>query len=156
MTGYSIGCDDADVSYFQRNINQVDKGPTFQTPEFIKGYNAGFSTCSPSSESASSVSSAPQSSSPQRAGDINWYKICINPIVDILITEPCHTLTTNGGYTLTPQGEKVLACLGGGAASLAFPEILALKSVSGCGSSSSSSSSNSFSNSFSNNQNEDL
>ena len=69
--------------------------------------------------------------------------------------EPCHTLTTTGGYTLTPEGERVLACLGGGAASLAFPELMVLKSVSGCGSVSSSSSSNSFANTFSNNQNDD-
>ena len=73
-----------------------------------------------------------------------------------MITEPCHTLTINGGYTLTSQGEKVLACSGGGAASLAFPEILALKSVSGSGGDPSSNSSNSFSSAFSNNRKDDL
>jgi hypothetical protein len=86
---------------------------------------------------------------------VNWYEICKNPIVDSLITEPCHTLTKNGGYTLTPEGERVLACLGGGAAALAFPELMTLKSVSGCGSGSSSSSSNSYSSTFSNSQNND-
>ena len=89
------------------------------------------------------------------SSNVNWFEICKNPIVDTLISEPCHTLTTNGGYTLTPEGERVLACLGGGAAALAIPEIMALKSVSGCGSGSSSSSSNSFSNTFSSNQNDD-
>ncbi|WP_148687535.1 hypothetical protein [Candidatus Nitrosocosmicus hydrocola] len=59
--------------------------------------------------------------------------------MDTLVTEPCHTLTTNGGYTLTPEGERVLACLGGGAAALAFPELITLKRVSGCGGGSSSS-----------------
>lgn len=89
------------------------------------------------------------------SSNVNWYEICKNPIVDSMITEPCHTLTTNGGYTLTPEGERVLACLGGGAAALAIPEIMALKSVSGCGSGSSSSSSNSIASTFSNNQNDD-
>lgn len=44
---------------------------------------------------------------------VNWFEICKNPIVDSLITEPCHILATNSGYTLTPEGERVLACLGG-------------------------------------------
>ncbi len=93
------------------------------------------------------------------SSNVNWYKLCKNPIVDSLITEPCHTLTTNGGYTLTPEGERVLACLGGGAVALAAPELApplaALKDVSNCGSGSSTSSSNFYSNSFSNNQNDD-
>lgn len=65
---------------------------------------------------------------------VNWYEICKNPIVDSLITEPCQTLTTNGGYTLTPEGERVLGCLSGGAVALAIPELMSLKNVSGCGS----------------------
>lgn len=88
------------------------------------------------------------------SSNVNWFKICKNPIVDRLITEPCHTLTTNGGYTLTPEGEKVLACLGGGAVALAIPELMTLKGVSGCGSGSSTGSSSSYSNSFSNDQND--
>ena len=140
-SGYSHGCDDADVSYFQRYINQPDKGPTFHTVKFMNGYNAGFSTCSPSSESPSAVSSAPQSSSPQQPGDINWYKLCTNPVVDILISEPCASLTTSGGYGLTPAGQHALACIGGGtlAALTGNLELLSMRGAAGCRSSSSSS-----------------
>lgn len=78
-----------------------------------------------------------------------------NPIIDTLNLEPCYTLTTNGGYTLTPQGERVLAFLRGRVADLAIPELMALKSVSGCGVCSSTGNSNSYSGSFSSNQNDD-
>ena len=61
----------------------------------------------------------------------------MNPIVDSLISESCHTLMTNGGYTLTPEAERVLACLGGGAVALVAPQLThaltALKGVSNCG-----------------------
>lgn len=86
---------------------------------------------------------------------INWYELCTNPVVDILISEPCSTLTTNGGYTLTPEGERVLACLGGGALALAQPELMALKSLAPCGSNYSTGSSFSHSNEYSNNQRDD-
>ena len=49
----------------------------------------------------------------QRSG-INWWEICRNPIVDTLISEPCNTLTTNGGYELTAEGETVISCIAGG------------------------------------------
>jgi hypothetical protein len=88
---------------------------------------------------------------------INWYELCKNPLVDTMITEPCHELTTNGGYTLTPEGERVLACLGGGAAAILAeqPQLLALKDKVGCGSSTSQSSSDSYSSTLSNNRNND-
>jgi hypothetical protein len=35
---------------------------------------------------------------------INWGEVCRNPIVDFVIKEPCYTLTTPDGYTLTPWG----------------------------------------------------
>ena len=80
---------------------------------------------------------------------VNWYEICKNPIVDMAIAEPCSTLTTNGGYTLTPEGERVLACIGGGAAAILAgqPELLALKNQVGCGTNSQGSSSPAFSSS---------
>lgn len=51
-----------------------------------------------------------------------------------MISQPCSELTTNGGYTLTPEGERVLACLGGGAAAVlaGAPQLLALKNKVGC------------------------
>ncbi len=93
----------------------------------------------------------------QSGQSVNWFELCKNPVVDILISEPCHELTTNGGYTLTPKGERVLACLGGGAAAIlaGYPQLLAMKEKVGCGDSSSSSSYNSYSNNLANNNNND-
>ncbi len=93
----------------------------------------------------------------QNGPRINWFEICKNPIVDLAIAEPCHELTTNGGYTLTPKGERVLACIGGGAAAVlaGYPQLLALKNQVGCGTGSQSSSVSSFSNSLGNNRGSD-
>jgi hypothetical protein len=56
---------------------------------------------------------------------INWLEICMNPLVDYVITEPCSTLTTPDGYTLTSEGDRVLRCLAGGAlVGLLAPELL--------------------------------
>jgi hypothetical protein len=43
-------------------------------------------------------------------------------------------LKTNGGYTLTPEGERAPACLGGDAAAVlaGAPQLLALKNRIGC------------------------
>ena len=49
---------------------------------------------------------------------INWRDICRNPVVDMLISEPFSTLTTNGGYQLTVEGERVIVCIAGGGALL--------------------------------------
>jgi hypothetical protein len=49
----------------------------------------------------------------QQQQGTNWLKECKNPIVDAKIKEPCEELTTPDGYTLTPLGEHVLACLRG-------------------------------------------
>ena len=47
QAGYDHGCDDAKISNIDaRYINQPDKGPSKHTPEFMSGYNAGFSACS--------------------------------------------------------------------------------------------------------------
>lgn len=48
------------------------------------------------------------------SGGINWLGVCRNPIVDILIAEPCTTLTTPDGYILTAEGNRVLRCIAGG------------------------------------------
>ena len=62
------------------------------------------------------------SSSPiqQQQRSINWGQLCRNPIVDLLITEPCHTLTTRDGYTLTSEGERVIRCLAAGGVLLLY------------------------------------
>lgn len=59
-SGYDHGCDDADISDpNDRYINQPEKGPSFHTDEFMRGYNSGYDACSASSgdeESNGSVS----------------------------------------------------------------------------------------------------
>jgi hypothetical protein len=68
----------------------------------------------------------------QRRGiNINWGAICRNPLVDAYLSEPCETLTSPDGYTLTPEGKHVLACLGAGAvAPILGPQaVVAIKSL---------------------------
>ena len=56
---------------------------------------------------------------------INWLELCMNPLVDYVITESCSTLTIPDGYTLTPEGQRVLRCLAGGAlGGLLAPELI--------------------------------
>ena len=69
---------------------------------------------------------------------INQGAICRNPIVDSFISEPCETLTSPDGFTLTSRGQRVLVCLGvGGIAAYLDREILtSIKSLGpavGCG-----------------------
>lgn len=61
-----------------------------------------------------------QEAEAQQTRGINWDEICRNPIVDAVIVEPCSTLTTNRGYTLTYEGERVLRCIAGGAVLLIY------------------------------------
>ena len=62
---------------------------------------------------------------------INWLEIRRNPMVDVMITGPCDTLTTPDGYTLTPQGQHVLECIDGGTLAVItdHTELLGLKSA---------------------------
>jgi hypothetical protein len=66
---------------------------------------------------SSSLSSLPRQ---QQERSINWGQLCRNPIVDLLITEPCYTLTTRDGYTLTSEGERVIRCLAAGGVLLLY------------------------------------
>src|SRR5919107_3558687 len=65
---------------------------------------------------------------------INWFDICKHPLVDSMITEPCETLTSPDGHTLTPTGEHVLGCIGGDTLAVLTgqKELLALKGTVGC------------------------
>lgn len=46
-SGYDHGCDDARISDSSDiYINQPEKGPSFHTDAFNRGYNEGFSSCS--------------------------------------------------------------------------------------------------------------
>jgi hypothetical protein len=55
-----------------------------------------------------------QSSGVPKQGVINWGEVCRHPFVDPFIREPCHTLTTRDGYTLTPEGIRVIRCIAAG------------------------------------------
>jgi hypothetical protein len=46
-SGRDHGCDDAGISDIgDRYINQPEKGPSFHTNEFMRGYNDGYDECS--------------------------------------------------------------------------------------------------------------
>ena len=46
-SGRDHGCDDAGISDVgDRYINQDEKGPSFHTNEFMRGYNVGYDSCS--------------------------------------------------------------------------------------------------------------
>jgi hypothetical protein len=45
----------------------------------------------------------------------NWLQFCRSPAVDLVVSEPCETLTSPDGYTLTQEGQRVMGCfLGAG------------------------------------------
>jgi hypothetical protein len=71
--------------------------------------------------------------------------LCRIPVVDTLLGEPCETLTTPDGYTLTAEGKRVVGCIvgliGGSAAllladptgkALATAQELKLSNAIGC------------------------
>src|SRR5215211_6898190 len=59
-SGYDHGCDDADISDpDDRYINQPEKGPSFHTNEFMRGYNDGYDACSNGGDSGSGSSNEP-------------------------------------------------------------------------------------------------
>ena len=54
----------------------------------------------------------PNSGNTGETRGINWDAICRS--FDSLIVEPCETLTSSDGYTLTNEGQRVfLVCIGG-------------------------------------------
>jgi hypothetical protein len=54
-SGYDHGCDDAKISDpNDRYINQPEKGPSFHTNEFMRGYNDGYDACSNNSGNSDS------------------------------------------------------------------------------------------------------
>ena len=85
---------------------------------------------------ATSTSNATSASnSTNQESRINWGQICRSILVDPWIAEPCETLTSPDGYTLTSEDERVLKCIGAGAAAtvLGRPDLLGLGSAVGCG-----------------------
>jgi hypothetical protein len=119
-SGYDHGCDDADISDpDDRYINQPERGPSFHTDAFMRGYNAGFNACSEGD-------STPSPRSPGGGGGINWMQICRD--FDQYIAEPCGTLVTSDNR-LTLEGVRVLACFVGAPVALLYPELLAARSM---------------------------
>jgi hypothetical protein len=65
--GYSHGCSDANKPESAKYINKPDKGQSFHTEEFMRGYKDGIRACAhqiiagPSSSSSSSTSSSSKS-----------------------------------------------------------------------------------------------
>lgn len=70
---------------------------------------------------------------------IDWMKVC-QMAPDVLVSEPCDELVTDYNE-LTSKGERVLACIGGGALAIITQQyqLLGLAPAVGCGGSGSSS-----------------
>jgi hypothetical protein len=108
-SGYEHGCDDADISDpDDRYINQPEKGPSFHTNEFMRGYNDGYDECSgQESQSSDDEASEPQDSGERHYdGWLNWRQVCSD--LDDLISEPCSDLVTSDGNALTAEGKETL------------------------------------------------
>lgn len=114
-SGYDHGCDDADEDFNDRYINQPERGPSFHTNEFMRGYNDGYDECS---GQESQPSDDDEATEPREFGERhyegwNWRQICSD--VDDFISEPCSDLVTSDGNALTAEGKATLeriACRG--------------------------------------------
>ena len=130
--GYSEGCYDAGRDLKRLNGHGYDESVHHGDPQFRAGYVNGCRACWNNSAAGGGgnyyqqpppqLQLPPQKTYPQpdsRSNSnsgirINWGQVCRNPIFDLLITEPCYTLTTPDGYTLTAEGERVVRCLAAG------------------------------------------
>jgi hypothetical protein len=135
-SGYNHGCDDARISNpADRYINQPGKGPNFHTPDFMRGYNAGYYGCSGSGGAGGG--------NPGPRGGIDWMQVCQR--LDPIIIPSCSSLVY-GNNVLTVEGERVKGCIQNGIAlagggtyllSLPLPVVIgilqALSVPTGCG-----------------------
>jgi len=125
--GYKDGCYDAGRDLKGLNGHGYNESVHHSDTQFRTGYVNGYRTCWNSGVGGGGGGNnyqpqpSPQKTYPQpdsRSGNsgirINWGQMCRNPIVDPFITEPCNTLTTPDGYTLTSEGKRVVRCLGAG------------------------------------------
>jgi hypothetical protein len=96
-----------------RKIRNTQSNGTYLRPAVVAALFASIMTTLPQTLVVQEVEA-------KQTKGINWGEICRNPIVDAVIVEPCSTLTTNGGYTLTFEGERVVKCIAGGAALLIY------------------------------------
>jgi hypothetical protein len=115
-SGYDHGCDDADISDpDDRYINQPEKGPSFHTNEFMRGYNDGYDECSGSGESNDPESNEPNGNlednngQPPSGGRINWEQLCMR-FGDRIDISPDECSRYAQGTQLTQEGEDFLVC----------------------------------------------
>jgi hypothetical protein len=112
-SGYDHGCDDAGISDpSDRYINQPEKGPSFHTEAFMRGYNAGFNDCS----GGGGQPYQPPYYPPPRSGGINWENLCNQYGHLVGIRDPCDEYAN--GTQLTEKGRTALVCLLGGGVTL--------------------------------------
>ena len=91
QAGYDHGCNDANVTFSARYINQPGKSPSFHTQEFMSGYNTGFGACN---ITASSLASNVNSSS--NVTSSSMYKQGYEKgVADAKLTTPTAGLTTD-------------------------------------------------------------
>jgi hypothetical protein len=110
-SGYDHGCDDAGISdRSDRYINQPEKGPSFHTEAFMRGYNAGFNDCS------GGQPYQPPYYPPPRSGGINWENLCNQYGHLVGIRDPCEEYAD--GTRLSEKGRTALLCLLGGGVTL--------------------------------------
>jgi len=100
--GYQTGCRDAGRDYRGLNGHRYDESMHKGDQNFKNGYVVGYRACW-----ATAAGGTPAN------GGINWLAICRIPVVDGLLGEPCETLTTADGYTLTAEGKRVVGCIVG-------------------------------------------
>lgn len=120
-SGYTYGCSDGKTG----GHPYLNTHPT-HTTSFMNGYNAGYSDCSGS-----------VSTGQQEGPRFNWGALCKK--IQGFIIEPCNTLTTPDGYTLTQEGKRVVACFVAGGLAIIYltpAELLAARQLGpaiGCG-----------------------
>jgi hypothetical protein len=111
-SGYDHGRDDADEDVDDRYINQPERGPSFHTDAFMRGYNAGFNDCS----GGGGQPYQPPYNPPTRSGGINWENLCNQYGHLVGIKDPCNEYAS--GTQLTEKGRTALVCLLGGGITL--------------------------------------
>lgn len=102
QTGYAQGCANA------------KQGSSFMEDYMCFPSGGSGSTTSPAQTGSGSTTSPAQTGS-----GINWLELCRNPIVDSVVSEPCESLTSPDGYSLTQVGQRVVACILGAGVLLA-------------------------------------
>jgi len=117
-SGHEHGCDDGGISNVNnRYIKQPEKGPSFHTDEFMRGYNDGYDECSNDDDSDSSESSdepardfgGDNNGQSNGGGRIDWEQLCIKYGERIGISSGSCDQYAHGTQ-LTQEGKDFLVC----------------------------------------------